>query len=117
MPTKTTATAAKASRRVHFQIAGMSCGSCVNHVRSAIETVPGARIIDVRPGSASIELDAGVESRAVAEAVAAAGYEVFGVHPLDAAEKPSMIPKAVDAGGCCCGSAGHKHVPLRSTRR
>lgn len=115
--TQGTATRAKASRRIHLQIAGMSCGSCVDHVRAAIERVPGARVMRVGVGSASIELEPGVESRAVVTAIAAAGYEVFGIRPLDAAEEPSMTPKSAGGGGCCCGSkAVHQHGLPRPTR-
>lgn len=116
--TKGTSRATKASRRIRVQIAGMSCAACVNRVRSALERVPGARVIDVGLGSAAIELQPEVDSRAVVTVIAAAGYEVFGVRPLDAMEESSITPKAAVAGGCCCGSkAAHQHVLLRPTPR
>lgn len=116
--TKGTSSAAKASRRIRLQIAGMSCGSCINHVRSAIEAIPGARVIDIRLGSASIELEPGVQTDAVVSAIAAAGYDAFSIRARPTTDEMSMTPSPAGAGGCCCGSRpAHQSTLLRPTRR
>lgn len=107
---------APASERIHLQIAGMSCGSCVNHVRSALERLPGARVIDVRLGSASIELQPEVDCCTVASAIAAAGYKVIGVRPPDDTVELSIAPEAGGAEGCCCGAKAAQQ-PVVSLRR
>ena len=108
----------KATSRIRLQIAGMSCGSCVNRVRSALAGIEGARVIDVRPGSAAIELQPEVDGHAVVSAIAAAGYEVMGVDPLDAPEESAMRRHPVSGGGCCCGpEAVHQDVSSGPARR
>lgn len=67
-----------AGRRVHLQIAGMSCSDCVYRVRSALKAIAGIRVLDVLPGSATVELHARLDNRIVSMALAAAGYELIG---------------------------------------
>ena len=78
---------AQATSRIRLRIAGMSCGSCVNRVRSALTGIAGTRVIDVTPGSAVIELAPGADNRAIGRAIASAGYEVIGVAPVAAEEQ------------------------------
>lgn len=80
-----------AGRRVHMHIAGMSCSDCVSRVRSTLAAIAGVRVIDVRPGSATVELDPGVGG-SVDTALAAAGYEVIGWSPGHASGKRSSGP-------------------------
>ena len=96
--------------RVRLQIAGMSCNSCVARVRSALESVAGLRVIDVRRGSAIIELQPEGDSHALVRAIAAAGYEVIGVQSLDASVEPAIRNHATGGGGCCCRPEAAHHV-------
>ena len=61
-----------------LEIEGMSCGSCVASVRSALEGVSNAAVRSVEIGRA--EVDAGPEAtRAMlVEAVEGAGFDVVG---------------------------------------
>ena len=89
--------------RIRLRIAGMSCNSCVDHVRSALESIPGVHVIDVRRGSATIELQPEVDSHALVQAVASAGYEVTGADSLDVRSEPAGRTHAAGGAGCCCG--------------
>lgn len=60
-----------------LSVQGMSCGGCVRHVTQALQAVPGARVEEVKVGSATVTIDPRQTSReALAEAVKDAGYEV-----------------------------------------
>lgn len=63
-------------QEVKLQIAGMSCGGCVAHVRKALKSVAGATVKDVQIGSADVLLDPAQASIAtLIDAVQDAGYE------------------------------------------
>jgi copper chaperone CopZ len=60
-----------------LSVSGMSCGSCVRHVREALLGVDGVREVDVNleQGRATIEYDAArTEVEAMVAAVGKAGY-------------------------------------------
>ena len=105
MTTQTDRTPAsvKPGSRIRLQIAGMSCNSCVDHVQSALESILGIRVIDVRRGSATIELQPEVDSRELVRAVASAGYEVIGALSLDVRAEPAGRTHAAGGAGCCGG--------------
>ena len=65
-------------RRVHMHIAGMSCSDCVHRVRSALKAIAGVRVLEVLPGSATVELHPRLNGRIVSMALACAGYELIG---------------------------------------
>ena len=82
-------------------IDGMSCGSCVNAVRSALRTVPGAHIDEVSVGSATVSYDAGRTNLAsLAQAIRDAGYEPH------VGQLPMMAGAKRTSGGCCGGASG-----------
>lgn len=63
------------TRTETLSIAGMSCAHCVRAVRSALESVPGLTVDDVRVGEAQVRYEEGVVPReAIAEAVDREGY-------------------------------------------
>ena len=64
------------TNHLHFDIGGTSCGSCVAHVRTALERLPGTRVDSIRVGSADIVTDRGVTERAIRRAIIDAGYEL-----------------------------------------
>jgi copper chaperone len=63
-------------KKVQFEVNGMSCGHCVNAVKTAAESVDGVTVDSVRIGTVAVSLD---EDRAnvgqVVDAIADAGYE------------------------------------------
>jgi copper chaperone CopZ len=76
-------------------ISGMSCGSCVNAVRKALDSVPGVHVDAVTVGSATVSYDASeATAAAIDKAIRDAGYE-----PIT-----EGVPVAAGAaGGCRCG--------------
>lgn len=62
--------------QVNLEIAGMSCGGCVAHVREALTSLPGVTVKDVQIGRAQVLLDpAQANIAALIDAVQDAGYE------------------------------------------
>ena len=59
-----------------LQIDGMTCTSCAEHVRSALQRVPGVRSVSVSypDRTATLQVDAATSTSALAAAVAAVGY-------------------------------------------
>ena len=94
--------AALTPTHIRLQIAGMNCGSCVSRVRSALERVGGIHINDLRPGSAVLELQPGLEAKTAVAAVAAAGYQVLAVRALGGCEESPPMSATRDPAGCCC---------------
>jgi copper chaperone len=61
--------------RTTLKIEGMSCGHCVNAVRSALADVEGVAVEEVGIGSATVSYDpAQVSPQKIVEAVSEAGY-------------------------------------------
>jgi copper chaperone len=58
-------------------VTGMSCGSCVRHVTSALRAVPGVSKVNVqlRAGLAEVQHDNEASVDALISAVREAGYE------------------------------------------
>ena len=63
-------------KQLKLEVAGVSCGHCVNAVREALIAVPGVKVESVSIGSATVAFD---ESKTtvgnLVDAVADAGYE------------------------------------------
>lgn len=61
--------------KLTLSIDGMSCGHCVNAVKKAISSVPGAVPLKIDVGSAEVEIDTAVTSAdSVLDAINSAGY-------------------------------------------
>ena len=60
-------------KTTNIQIDGMTCGSCVRRVRTALEKLPGVVVEDVNRKGARVQLD-GSDVEAVCRAVEEAGY-------------------------------------------
>jgi len=62
-------------KTVTFDVKGMTCDNCVQHVTKAIRELPGVRdvMVDLATNSARVEGD--VDQRAIIEAVEEEGYE------------------------------------------
>lgn len=64
-------------KQVELTISGMTCDGCAEHVRRALEGVPGVRTVVVpgwQEGRASLVADDGLADEVLTEAVTAAGY-------------------------------------------
>lgn len=62
-----------------MMIEGMSCGHCVNHVKTALEELKEVTnvTVDLQGKNAVIELNQEVDHAVLKEAVEEAGYEVL----------------------------------------
>jgi Cu+-exporting ATPase len=67
-----------ASPALRLPIVGMTCASCVGRVERALQKVPGVRAasVNLATEAATLELASSVTAKALAEAVAQAGYTV-----------------------------------------
>lgn len=68
-------------KKLQLSVGGMSCSHCVAHVENALRGVTGVSgaEVDLKSGSALVELDEAVPEQALRDAVADAGYEVTAV--------------------------------------
>ncbi|MBC7220811.1 heavy metal translocating P-type ATPase [Candidatus Bipolaricaulota bacterium] len=80
--------------RVQFPVQGMTCASCVAHVKKALSAVPGVKGAEVNlaTGRATVNLGEDVPLPSLVQAVRAAGYEV----PTDTA--------TLTSGGMTCAA-------------
>uniref|UniRef100_UPI003F490EFB mercury(II) reductase n=1 Tax=Cupriavidus taiwanensis TaxID=164546 RepID=UPI003F490EFB len=84
-----------------FRIEGMTCASCAEHVRQALEKVPGVRSAAVSwsKAQADVTIDQGVSHDTLAAAVTTAGYHAKVVDvPPDSAGLPDKTTGLARAG-------------------
>ncbi len=68
---------------LELEISGMSCGHCVNAVKSALEELDGVDVKKVEIGSATVDYDPARTSRETIEsAIDDAGYQVGPAAPV-----------------------------------
>lgn len=96
------------SNRIQLDIDGMSCGSCVAHVRSALSRLPGVRIEDVQVGRAVVAIAPNFGDDAIRQAITDAGYTLTNLRAADAAHDDAVQSAGPGPGGCCCGG-GQEH--------
>ncbi|AHZ73450.1 Mercuric ion reductase (plasmid) [Pseudomonas mandelii JR-1] len=87
-----------------LQIVGMTCASCVEHVKDALEKIPGVHQADVSyaSGKAELKADEGVSREQMQAAVEALGYRAaFEDSTIQA--RPGLLDKA---RGWLSGSTG-----------
>ena len=67
------------TRTLHIK--GMMCGNCENHVRTALEGIPGVSVLQVShtAGTAQVLLDGTVANDALKQAVKQAGYKITAI--------------------------------------
>lgn len=99
-----------------LDIGGMSCGSCVAHVRKALERLSGVRVENVRVGSADVLTEHSVTASAIRRAIVDAGYDLESVRPAGAPARDALpLASSVEStNGCCCGG-GEAHRSPSST--
>jgi copper chaperone CopZ len=65
-------------QQMSINIAGMSCGGCVNSVRNALTRLPGVQVDRVEVGTAVVSFDPGLSTpEAIHSAIVKAGFEPF----------------------------------------
>lgn len=64
------------SQEAHFEVAGMSCGSCVARIEEVLVGQSGVNDakVDLASGRATVTLAAGASTDTIIEAVTDAGY-------------------------------------------
>jgi copper ion binding protein len=68
---------------LELEISGMSCGHCVNAVKSALQELDGVDVRKVEIGSATVDYDPARTSRdAIEGAIVDAGYQVGPAAPV-----------------------------------
>jgi len=70
----------ESGRIARFQVVGMSCGSCVRHVESAVRRVAPQGVdsveVDLRSGRVDVRLGSEVSVASIADAIRHEGYQV-----------------------------------------
>jgi copper chaperone CopZ len=99
-----------------LSIAGMSCGSCVRHVRRALDGMTGVVHVSVDlPGNlATVDhLPDRVDAASLVAAIRDAGYEAT-VHSTETRRDgadDSETPRSADCStGCCCATQRSVHT-------
>ncbi|HEX6434226.1 MAG TPA: heavy-metal-associated domain-containing protein [Gemmatimonadales bacterium] len=65
---------------VSLRIAGMSCGGCVNSVRTALARLPGVEVREVEVGRATLAYDPRLSTpESIQSAIVKAGFEALTV--------------------------------------
>jgi hypothetical protein len=65
---------------LRFQVPGMTCGHCVNAVKTELSTVAGVESVEIDPDTKNVVvLGNQIEVSSVIAAVDEAGYEAVGI--------------------------------------
>ena len=101
-------------------IEGMSCSSCVAHVRAALASILGVEIMDITVGRAVITLAGHAGGKDLRDAIEGAGYNVRQIRRTDA----DLAHGVTDGGGatgpadaCCYGGARAPATQIAGRRR
>lgn len=62
--------------KLNLKIDGMGCEHCIKSVKEALETVKGIKILDVKIGSAEIEVENDSVLNEIKEKLDDAGYDL-----------------------------------------
>jgi len=84
---------------VTLKIDGMTCASCAEHVRQALEKVPGVRsaAVSYSKALADVQVDGGVSHDTLAAAVTTAGYHA-GVADVPT-QSEGLLDRALGSAG------------------
>ena len=63
------------SNKLIFDVRGMTCDNCVQHVTKAVRELPGVTAVTVSLATNSAEVEGDVAESAVIEAIEEEGYE------------------------------------------
>lgn len=97
---------------MQLKIVGMTCASCAEHVKTALERVPGVHAAQVSypQERADIDLGAGADAAALIAAVTAAGYSVQPVD--DARGKPGSTEDGTERQANAGNNDGPLHIAV-----
>ena len=91
---------------LELDVQGMICGSCVNHVTKALQSVPGvSRVeVDLAHGRATVEGDLPSGVQPLIAALASEDYRAQLAPGAESVHSP-IAPQTAQGkkGGCCCG--------------
>lgn len=104
------------SNRLQLDISGMSCGSCVAHVRSALARLPDVHVNDIQVGRAVVTVAPSVSEASIRQAIADAGYMVMNARAVGS-EFTAEQTAAVTTGGCCCGGKHEEASTAHALKR
>ncbi|TAK51333.1 MAG: mercury(II) reductase [Gammaproteobacteria bacterium] len=98
---------------IALSIGGMTCASCAEHIKTALETVPGVRRANVSypEAWADIEVDAGMPGAALARHVEALGYQALAIQAADASNslrddgEATLRVAVIGSGGAAMAAA------------
>ena len=84
---------------IELNVQGMSCGSCVKHIKEALAPLAGVEAVEVDLAAGQVRITGTPTGAALLAALDAAGYPA----QLLAATTP-IVGKAAGgaSGGCCC---------------
>ena len=106
--------------QVIVDIEGMSCSSCVAHVRAALASIVGVEIADATVGRAVITLAGQAGDKDLRAVIESAGYSIRQIRRKDAG-LPHGLTDASGATGpaaaCCCGGAHTTATQIAGRRR
>lgn len=92
---------------VELEVKGMTCGSCVSHVKSALQSVPGVTQVEVSLASGRARVEGDFKGSApLIAALDSANYEAIVAQGDVSAEIPNKTgckSGRGNSGGCCCG--------------
>jgi mercuric reductase len=83
---------------IRLTIKGMTCGSCVSHVRDALLKVPGVEhaVVDYPAGLASVSGDQSLDTQALIAAISALGYSASVATESKQVDAKSLLSEAHD---------------------
>ncbi len=83
-----------------MQVTGMTCGSCVRHVTTAVKAIEGVEevAVDLASGRVAARVRAGTPAVNLTSALADAGYPA---RVVEGADLSPNVP-ARRSTGCCC---------------
>lgn len=93
---------------VELTVVGMTCGSCVKHVKRALQAVRGVANVevDLENGRAIVNGDLHAGSAPLIDALAKENYAAIiknEASPVKATAKSGCMSHPGKSGGCCCG--------------
>ena len=63
------------TKKLLFDVRGMTCDNCVQHITKAVQELPGVTAVTVSLATNSAEVEGDVAESAVIEAIEEEGYE------------------------------------------
>lgn len=84
---------------IELKVEGMSCGSCVKHIKAALTPLAGVEAVEVDLAAGQVRVTGAPHDAALLAALDAAGYPA---QLLAAITPPAGKAVGGASGGCCC---------------